>query len=59
MQHKQQRHERHERDRKKKQAHERQMEARFSAPGRGVRPFWFLTVGFALTVIVLGIWIYI
>jgi hypothetical protein len=56
MDHHQKRQEKHELDRKDKQADERASERQFSKPGAGVRPVWLLVGGFLLTVAALIVW---
>ncbi len=56
MNREQKRQEHHRVERQEKQGEERQSEKQFSKPGAMIRPFWFLAVGFALTVAAVLIW---
>ncbi len=56
MDREQKRQEHHRVEREEKQEQERESEKQFSKPGMTVRPFWFLVVGFALTLAAVLFW---
>jgi hypothetical protein len=58
MDRQQKRHERHEVERRRKQARQRQAQAAFARPGQpAIRPVWFVVGGLALAATVATLWI--